>query len=359
VATYKAHGHRPDALDNSWPQSDEYANGVTGIGSVMNRSDDGTNVRVPAAPSTSSRLIDNGNPFLRVCASGGGLRKRNERLTARASWLILSHMVNNQEQPARTLMAPADPTRHCQVHDEEARRGTHHPAVRPFNLDDIPTGWYVSDMNPRPSEPSPRGGARSKLLDAAVSIIREKGYAATSVDDLCAGAGVTKGAFFHHFPSKDSLAVAAANHWSELSSALFAAAPYRRFDDPLDRVLGYLDFRKSMLRGEVAEFTCLAGTMLQEVYGTHPDIRNACNACIGSHAADLESDIADAMKLYRIRARWTAESLALHTQAVLQGAFILAKGKGNAKVVAASIDHLRRYVELLFRRPTKMAGRKT
>jgi len=213
-------------------------------------------------------------------------------------------------------------------------------------------------MNSTSTERSPSGGARNKLLEAALLIIREKGYAATSVDELCTSAGVTKGAFFHHFPTKDSLAVAAANRWSELSDALFAAAPYHRFDDPLDRVFGYLDFRKAILRGDVAEFTCLAGTMIQEVYGTHPEIRDACDACIGSHAVKVEADIADAMKLYRIRAPWTAGSLALHTQAVLQGAFILAKAKGNAGVVEASIDHLRRYVELLFRRPSKKARRK-
>jgi TetR/AcrR family transcriptional repressor of nem operon len=216
----------------------------------------------------------------------------------------------------------------------------------------------LGSMSSKLIAPSSSGGARGKLLDAALSLIREKGYAATTVDELCARAGVTKGAFFHHFPSKNSLAVVAANHWAELSHALFAAAPYHRLDDPLERVLGYLDFRKTMLRGDVAEFTCLAGTMIQEVYGTHPDIRDACDACIGGHAAKVQSDIADAMKLYRIRAPWTAESLALHTQAVLQGAFILAKAKGNSGVVAANIDHLRRYVELLFGRPRKTAGRK-
>jgi TetR/AcrR family transcriptional repressor of nem operon len=223
-----------------------------------------------------------------------------------------------------------------------------------LDLDGIPTGWYALPVGVQSIEPS-RGGARGKLLDAAISIIRKKGYAATSVDELCARAGVTKGAFFHHFPTKDSLAVAAANHWSELSNSLFAAAPYHRFEDPLDRVLGYLDFRKSMLRGDVAEFTCLAGTMLQEAYRTHPDIRHACDESIGGAAATVESDIAEAMKRYHIRGPWTAETLALHTQAVLQGAFILAKAKGNAAVAEESIDHLRRYVEFLFRRPTKKA----
>jgi TetR/AcrR family transcriptional repressor of nem operon len=61
------------------------------------------------------------------------------------------------------------------------------------------------------------------------------------------------------------------------------------------------------------------------------------------------------MKHHGIRADWTARSLALHTQVVLQGAFILAKAKGSAEIAAASVDHLRRYVELLFR-PTKRKG---
>ncbi len=48
---------------------------------------------------------------------------------------------------------------------------------------------------------------------------------------------------------------------------------------------------------------------------------------------------------------WTAASLALHTQAVLQGAFILAKAKGGPEIALQSVDHLKRYVELLFKHP--------
>jgi TetR/AcrR family transcriptional regulator, transcriptional repressor for nem operon len=192
--------------------------------------------------------------------------------------------------------------------------------------------------------------ARERLLDAAIMIVRQKGFAATSIEDLCQTAGVTKGAFFHHFKSKDALGVSAADHWAIMTGAFFAAAPYHRHDDPLARVLGYLDFRRDILHGTLPEFTCLVGTMLQEVHQSSPAIAAACDAAINGHAEKLEADIAEAMTLHGIQSDWTAKSLALHTQAVLQGAFILAKAKGGPEIAAASIEHLKRYITLLFGR---------
>ena len=209
-------------------------------------------------------------------------------------------------------------------------------------------------MKTKQSKKRAAASAREKLLDAALLLIRSQGYAATSVDEICAKAQVTKGAFFHHFANKEDLAVAAADYWSEMTGAFFASAPYHRHADPLDRVLGYIDFRKSILQGALPEFTCLVGTMVQETYETHPAIRVAVERSISAHAAKVEADIAEAMKRYRVRANWTAQSLALYTQAVLQGAFILAKAKHGREVAADSIDHLRRYVEMLF-----AAGRKS
>lgn len=190
--------------------------------------------------------------------------------------------------------------------------------------------------------------ARSKLLDAALSVIRTKGYSATTVDELCAAAGVTKGAFFHHFKSKDALGVAAAEHWSETTGVLFSEAPYHDHADPLDRVLGYIAFRKALLQGGLPEFTCLVGTMVQETYKTAPAIRDACDRSISGHAETVEADIDAAMQDRGMSPDWTAKTLALHTQAVLQGAFILAKAKGGPEIAAESVDHLIRYLELLF-----------
>jgi TetR/AcrR family transcriptional repressor of nem operon len=193
--------------------------------------------------------------------------------------------------------------------------------------------------------------SRAKLLDAAVSVIRAKGYSAARVDDICAAAGLTKGSFFHHFASKEELALAAAERWGAKTGDLFAAAAYHQLPDPLDRVLAYVDFRKALIRGAARDFTCFAGTTVQEVHETHPVIRDACEETISGHAATLEADIAAAMRQYGAAEEFTAQSLALHTQAVIQGAYVLAKATQDPAIARASLDHLRRYLELLFRPP--------
>src|SRR6202047_1578340 len=122
--------------------------------------------------------------------------------------------------------------------------------------------------------------SKIRFLDAAVQVIRAKGYSAMTIDDVCLAAGLTKGSFFHHFKSKEELALAAAGHFAAMAESLCAQAPYRALDDPLDRLLGYVDFRKTILQGRLPEFTCLLGTMVQETFESHPAIRQACDIYI-------------------------------------------------------------------------------
>ncbi len=54
---------------------------------------------------------------------------------------------------------------------------------------------------------------RSHILDAAVERFSTDGYNAASVDDICAEAGVSKGAFYHHFPTKQAVFLALLEEW--------------------------------------------------------------------------------------------------------------------------------------------------
>src|SRR5579883_1481679 len=149
-----------------------------------------------------------------------------------------------------------------------------------------PTSWYG---------PMTQTDSKTKLLEATLKVVRAKGYAAARVEDVCAEAGLTKGSFFHHFKSKDDLGLAAAKFWRERADALFAAADYHLPADPRERLLAYVDFRKSLLTDDFTDFTCFAGDIVQEAYVTHPEVCEAAAAAILGHSESLEADAAAAM----------------------------------------------------------------
>ncbi len=189
--------------------------------------------------------------------------------------------------------------------------------------------------------------SRQKFIDAATALVREQGYAGTSVDDICARAGLRKGSFFHHFKSKEELLLAAIEHWNAFTGAVFANAPYRCLPDPRDRLLGYVAFRADILDRPIPEFSCLLGTLTQEVYASHPALLAASGDGMAGHIDELVADITLAKAHYAAAADWTPQSLGFFIQAALQGSFVQAKATGGADVARANLDHLKRYIETL------------
>lgn len=143
--------------------------------------------------------------------------------------------------------------------------------------------------------------------------------------------------------------MAAAEAWTARADALiFTQAPWMQIVDPLDRVLAHIDFRAALMDGPAESFTCFVGTLVQESFATSDVLRQASNDSITAYSERFAKDIDAAIAAYGIKHDITAIGLAYHVQAVLQGAFILAKAKADASVARDSAEHLKRYIKSLF-----------
>ena len=187
-----------------------------------------------------------------------------------------------------------------------------------------------------------------RLLDAAMNVIRAKGYGATRVDDIATAADLTKGSFFHHFATKEDCAREAAQRWTKLGEVVFAASGFRQAPTASARIVGYLDCRVALLDGPVASYTCYAGTVLQEVHQTHPELAAECAASMLEQIDSLVPDLATALG----EDADEAPDLAIHILAVIQGALIVAKAEGGNRGARASLQQLKRYLQLRFKEDT-------
>ncbi len=200
----------------------------------------------------------------------------------------------------------------------------------------------------------PRDGTptRERLLDVAQKLVLERGFSATSVDAVIAGAGVTKGAFFHHFASKNALGGALMQRYADAdarSLETFLAAAEELSDDPAEQLLAF-------------------ARMFEIASGDLPAIQSGCLFASYVYEAELDGEgtselIAHSIGLWHARMLELLEaaarthppvvdvdlpSLADQVFATFQGGFILARGLGDPTRLRAQLAQLRQYLELLF-----------
>jgi TetR/AcrR family transcriptional repressor of nem operon len=190
---------------------------------------------------------------------------------------------------------------------------------------------------------------KRKLVDAGIKLMRARGYNATTVDDICTEAGVTKGGFFHYFKSKDDIARTAVAHFHEGKVKNYEEAPFRKLADPLDRVLGRLDYVKESIGGEKRVTKgCLIGVFAQELAFTNPEIRDACQGFFTRIVRDFSSDLAEAKAAHAPNAKFDPKAVAQLYLAIVQGSLMLAKIADNNEVLRDNIEQFRSHLKWLF-----------
>jgi TetR/AcrR family transcriptional repressor of nem operon len=198
-----------------------------------------------------------------------------------------------------------------------------------------------------PSSPTKR-----KLLEAAERLILEKGFNATTVDDICDCAGRTKGSFYYFFENKDELGKVVLEHAMERRRKMAEFAPYAKLTDPLDRIYGRIDFliqtSRKMFQDQDIRAGSLIGNLAQELAYTHPDIRSRCAEGLAQVTREMEVDLAGAKAKYAAESSIDPHGLAVSFVSITEGSFVVAKAQQNAKVIESNLIHFKRYLKLLF-----------
>lgn len=189
---------------------------------------------------------------------------------------------------------------------------------------------------------------KDKLLDAAYDLMLSKGYVATTVDDVCVKADVTKGSFFHYFESKEALAKELLERACQKAKQM--KEPFEQEKDPLKRVFGHVDFFIKMSKDKAVSKGCLLGTLAQELSDTNPEIRKICCDGFNRMAEGLSGDLDEAKKEYAPSSKFISRSLADHFVSVLEGSLILAKTHKDPKIVEENLEHFKQYLKQLFKK---------
>ena len=187
------------------------------------------------------------------------------------------------------------------------------------------------------------------IQKAAQELFLRRGFSATSVDDICRQAKVTKGGFFHYFKSKECLAKDVLKKFClKANDQMREAGCCESLSDPMDRVFASLECFPGKFQKDVKQQGCLIATFIQEMSQSNPEIQSMCVEGLNQWAAMLKQDLLLAKEKYIPKSSVDIASLANYCVAVLEGAQILAKASGKRKAIDESVDHLKQYLRFLF-----------
>jgi len=192
----------------------------------------------------------------------------------------------------------------------------------------------------------PPDSARERILGAATTLLLDRGYGATSVDEICRAAEVTKGGLFYHFESKETLVSAAVERFF---SGLVAAGEAARADtDPgaFAALDAYVEALPKLIEGPELARGCLLGAMAIQTTESHPTVWSAARSALGEWRGGLQSLI-DAAAAERSVAVDSAE-LADGLLAAVEGGLLLDRSGVSSGAAVAAVNHFRRYLSYLF-----------
>ena len=200
----------------------------------------------------------------------------------------------------------------------------------------------------------PRDGTatRTRILDAAESLMERNGVAGTSVDQILAAAKTSKGAFFHHFDSKRELTAVLMERYVEADLGLLRAglADVEDIEDPVERALGFARYYERWAVELVHEDSaCLYIAALSERDLLEGPVRDAVLRAITTWRDEVAAVLAPALaaRATQVRDLPDAHELADHLFATFEGGYLLCRSLRSPEPMRAQLRVFRQLLEAL------------
>lgn len=186
---------------------------------------------------------------------------------------------------------------------------------------------------------------RDKLLDVAMRLFHEQGYAATGVSTILREAGVNSGSLYYFFPSKEALLEGVLDRYMELLWPEVLDPAFAQTTDPLERIFSVLAGYRHMLTLTNCTMGCPIGNLALELSDTYPMVREKVKGLFEAWCAGIQKCLDEAAD--RLPAHVNRESLAKFILTVMEGGMMQARAHRSLEPYDASVAHLRGYFDQL------------
>lgn len=193
---------------------------------------------------------------------------------------------------------------------------------------------------------------RQRILEAAHDLVFERGFTGTTVDAILGATGASKGAFFHHFPTKGALGKALIDRYALLDAEVLEthmARAEEQSDDPAEQLIAFVkSFEDDIDAGELTQPGCLFASYVYEQIPEEADSDAVILRAIALWRERTLEKLEQAAAIRPLAHPVDLPSLADQVWTVFEGGFVLARATKDQTKLRDQLAQLRVYLTLLF-----------
>ncbi|HEX8980034.1 MAG TPA: TetR family transcriptional regulator C-terminal domain-containing protein [Parasulfuritortus sp.] len=189
---------------------------------------------------------------------------------------------------------------------------------------------------------------RQRILEASAKEIHRQGFQAASIANILVDTGLTKGALYHHFPSKKDLGLAVVDEMVGVRLIERNIAPLREAAHP---VLAMIDLigRKQAQDEEYIRLGCPLNNLMQEMSPVDEDFRSRLNRILAMWQDTFEDALRRSQMAGEVRGEVNCRAAALFIVSAWEGCTGIAKNMQSVESYRACMSQLQSYVASLLK----------